>query len=105
MILGGDAPNFVVYEQDEEGIRIVEFKLSFDNYSRFIFIDEAGIMVDTICQYCGWYAQEDFELARKRIIAGDTGASINWRVEGALFTLKVDTESHRPELIVKINVQ
>ena len=95
----------IVYEQDGEGIRIVEFKLSFDNYSRFIFIDEAGIMVDTVCQYCGWYAQEDFDLARKRIIAGDTGASINWRVEGVLFSLKVDPESHRPELIVKINVQ
>ena len=92
----------IVYEQDLDGITILEFKLAFDNYSRFIFYDEAGIMVDTVCEHFGWPSKEDYEIARERIVAGDTGASINWQGEGVLLTLKVDSERHRPELFVKI---
>lgn len=92
----------IVYEQDVDGVTILEFKLAFDNYSRFIFYDEAGIMVDVVCEHLGWPAEKDYEIARKRIIAGDTGASINWQGDGVLLTLKADPERHRPELFVKV---
>ena len=56
-------------------------------------------------EFLGWPSPEDYEIARKRIVAGDTGASINWQGEDVLFTLKADPERHRPELYVKILVQ
>lgn len=95
----------IVYEQDVDGVTILEFKLAFDNYSRFIFYDEAGIMVDTVCEHFGWPSKEDYAVARKRIIAGDDDASINWQGEGVLLTLKAAPESHRPELFVKVKSQ
>lgn len=95
----------VVYKQDRDGVTLLEFKLVFDNDSRLIFIDEASIMVDTVCEYLGWLTREDYENARKRIIAGDTCISINWPKENALFTLKVDQEHHCPELLVKITAK
>lgn len=95
----------ILYERDEDGVMLLEFKLAFDNYSRFIFFDEAGIMVDTVCEYFGWPSQKDYEAARKRIIAGDTGASINWQGEEVLFTLRADPERLRPELFVKTTAQ
>ena len=81
----------------------MEFKLAFDNYSRFIFYDEAGMMVDVVCEHLGGPSKEDYEIARKRIVAGDTGASINWQGENVLLTLKADPERHRPELFVKVS--
>lgn len=92
----------IVYEQNANGVTLLEFKLAFDNYSRFIFYDEAGIMVDTVCAYFGRFSQEDYEVVRKRIVAGDIGASINWQGDGVLLTLKADPERHRPELYIKI---
>ena len=94
----------VVYEYGD-GTKLLEFKLAFDNYSRFIFFDEAGIMVDTICDCFGRPSQEDYELARKRIVSGDTDASINWQGEDVFFTLKADSERHRPELLVVISAK
>lgn len=92
----------IAYEQDEDGVTLLEFKLAFDNYSRFIFYDEAGIMVDAVCEHLGWPSSEEYEIARKRIVAGDIGASINWQGENVLLTLKADPERHRPELFVKV---
>lgn len=55
---------------------LLEFKLAFDNYSRFISYEEAGIMVDVVCNFFWCPSQEDFDIAKKRIIAGDTDADI-----------------------------
>ena len=62
-------------------------------------------MVDTVCEHFGWPSKEDYAVARKRIIAGDDDASINWQGEGVLLTLKAAPESHRPELFVKVKSQ
>ena len=87
---------------DEDDALVLEFKLAFDNYSYFIFYDEAAIMVDAVSDYLGRPLKEDYEKARERIIAGDTGASINWQGEGVLLTLRADPERHRPELFVTV---
>ena len=92
----------IVYKKDNNGITLLEFKLAFDNNSRFIFFDEAGMMVDAVCECFGRPSQEDYEIARRLIVAGDTGTSINWKGEDVLITLKADPELHRPELLVKI---
>lgn len=92
----------IVYKKDNNGITLLEFKLAFDNNSRFIFFDEAGMMVDAVCECFGRPSQEDYEIARRLIVAGDTGTSINWKGEDILITLKADPELHRPELLVKI---
>ncbi len=91
----------VVY--DYEDAMLLEFKLAFDNYSYFIFYDEAAIMVDTVSDYMGRPSGKDYETARKRIISGDLDVSINWDAEDVKFTLRADPERHRPELYVKIN--
>ena len=88
---------------DEDDTLVLEFKLAFDNYSYFIFYDEAAIMVDAVADYLGRPSKEDYEKARKRIVAGDTGASINWQGNGILLTLCADPERHRPELFITIN--
>lgn len=95
----------VVYEQDADGIIRLVFKIAFDNYSRSLFFDEAGIIVDTVCKFFGWPSKEDYEIARKRIAAGDTATLLKWEGEDVVFTLKADPESHRPELYVKIAAQ
>ena len=87
---------------DEDGCTVLEFKLAFDNYSYFIFYDEAAIMVDAVADCFGRPSKEDYEKARERIVAGNTGASINWTGEGVLFTLRADPERHRPELFITI---
>lgn len=81
---------------------LLEFKLAFNNYSRFVFYEEAGIMVDVVCNFLGRPSQEDFDIARKRIIEGDTDASITWNKDNVMFILKADEERHRPELFVEI---
>lgn len=67
-----------------------------------IFYAEAAIMVDAVADYLGRPSKEDYEKATERIVAGDTGASINWTGEGVLFTLRADPERHRPELFITI---
>ena len=42
---------------------LLEFKLAYNNYSRFVFYEEAGIMVDVVCNFLGRPSQEDFEAA------------------------------------------
>lgn len=89
---------------DEDDALVLEFKLAFDNYSYFIFYDEAAIMVDTVADYLGCPSKEDYEKARERVVAGDTGASINWQGKGILLTLRADPERHRPELFVTLSL-
>ncbi len=84
---------------------VLEFKLAFDNYSYFVFYGEAAIMVDAVADCLGRPSKEDYEMARERIIAGETGASINWTGEGVIFTLRADPERHRPELLITINAR
>jgi hypothetical protein len=90
----------VLYYQEDS--TLIEFKLAFDNYSRFLFFDEAGMMVDAVCDYLGRPPKKRYENARKRIIDGDLKASIDWTGEDILFSLRVDSERLRPELFVKI---
>lgn len=87
---------------DEDDALILEFKLAFDNYSYFIFYDEAAIMVDAVTGYLGRPSNEEYEKARERIVAGDTGALIKWQGKGILLTLCADPERHRPELFVTV---
>lgn len=89
---------------DEDDALVLEFKLAFDNYSYFIFYDEAAIMVDAVTDYLGRPLLADYEKARERIVVGDTGASINWQGEGILLTLRADPERHRPELFVTLSL-
>lgn len=87
---------------DGDDARVLEFKLAFDNYSYFIFYDEAAIMVDTVADYFGRPSKEDYEKARERIVAGDTDVSINWQGENVFLTLRADPERHRPELFITV---
>ena len=87
---------------DEDDALVLEFKLAFDNYSYFIFYDEASIMVDAVTGYLGRPSNEEYEKARERIVAGDTGALIKWQGKGLLLTLCADPERHRPELFVTV---
>lgn len=47
-------------------------------------------MVDVACNFLELPSQEDFVIARKRIIAGDTDASIPWKKDNVMFILKAD---------------
>ena len=87
---------------DEDDALVLEFKLAFDNYSYFIFYDEAAIMVDAVVDYFGRPSTGDYENARERIVTGDTSASINWQGDGILLTLRADPERHRPELFITV---
>ena len=87
---------------DQEDYSLIEFKLAFDNFSRFLFFDEAGIMVDAVSDYLGRPPKEEYESIRERIIHGDLGASLSWTGDNLLLTLRADSERFRPELFVKI---
>ena len=91
----------VMYEQ-EDGTLLV-LKLVFQNYSNFIFYEEAEMMIDVVSDYFGRPSSEEYESVRKRIVDGDINAAICWRGDGASFVLMADSENHRPELYVKIN--
>ena len=90
----------IVYEQDDGAL--IEFKLAFDNYSRFIFYGEAGVMVDTVSEYLGLPLNCNYERVRESIVSGDTSASINWPGDGIHLMLRADSERHRPELLISI---
>lgn len=100
--LWGIFTHCIVYDQNDG--KLLEFKLAFDNYSRFIFYDEAGIMVDVVSDYFGRNSIVNYESVRKRIVSGDTETSINWEDENVLYTLKADPERHRPELYIEITI-
>lgn len=91
----------VIHYQDDG--TLLEFKLDFDNYSYFIFYEEAGIITDIVTQYFGRPADDEYQTVRKRIVAGDPNASIVWPGEDVLITYKADSDTHRPELYLKIS--
>ena len=92
----------VFYHYEEKQIIFFQFKLAFDNSSRFIYYDEAGIMIDTVVNYFGREGIKDFDLTRQRMIEGDIDVSFFWQTGKEYVWLKNDPERHRPEIIVAL---
>lgn len=93
----------VVYAHDDE--TLIELKLAFDNYSFFVFYDEARIMVDTVADYLGRPSDAEYETIRQSIVSGNPNAAIHWKGDNIFFTLKADPERHRPELYITVSLQ
>lgn len=93
----------VVYANDDE--TLIELKLAFDNYSFFVFYDEARIMVDTVADYLGRPSDAEYETIRQSIVSGNPNAAIHWKGDNIFFTLKADPERHRPELYITVPIQ
>lgn len=93
----------VVYTHDDE--TLIELKLAFDNYSYFVFYDEARIMVDTVADYLGRPSDAEYETIRQSIVSGNPNAAIHWKGDNIFFTLKADPERHRPELYITVPIQ
>lgn len=90
----------VLYEEDD--YKLLDFRLSFDNYSWFLFIDEARVMLDRVTGYLGKSSLKKYEVKREKMIAGEPGAALYWQTEDIVFALCLDEERHWPELIMKI---
>lgn len=90
----------VVYANDDE--TLIELKLAFDNYSYFVFYDEARIMVDRVADYLGRPTDGDYDAIRQSIVSGNPNAAIHWKGDHIFFTLKADPERHRPELYITV---
>ena len=80
------------------GSTTLQFKLAFDNYSRFLFYDEVGMIVDTITRYFGLEGISDYESLRKKFVEGKTDVTISWRLDKGFVCVKNDEERLRPEL-------
>lgn len=93
----------VVYVNDDE--TLIELKLAFDNYSYFVFYDEARIIVDTVADYLGRPSDAEYETIRQSIVSGNSNAAIHWKGDNIFFTLKADPERHRPELYITVPLQ
>lgn len=93
----------VVYAQDDG--TLIELKLAFDNYSYFVFYDEARIMVDTVADYLGRPSDAEYETIRQSIVSGNSDAAVHWKGNNIFFTLKADPERHRPELYITVPFQ
>lgn len=93
----------VVYDQDDG--TLIELKLAFDNYSYFVFYDEAWIMVDIVADYLGRPSDAEYETIRQSIVSGNSDAAIHWKGDNIFFTLKADPERHRPELYITVPTQ
>jgi len=93
----------VVYANDDE--TLIELKLAFDNYSYFVFYDEARIMVDRVADYLGRPTDGDYDAIRQSIVSGNPNAAIHWKGDHIFFTLKADPERHRPELYINVPTQ
>lgn len=92
----------VLYRNDNSNI--LEFKLAFSNYSRFVYYEEAGIMIDAVVDYLGRPNDVEYDKVRQGIISGDPNASFVWSGEDVQMILKADQETHRPELFVVLRV-
>ena len=93
----------VVYANDND--TLIELKLAFDNYSYFVFYEEASIMVDTVADYLGRPTDGDYDAIRQSIVSGNPNAAILWKGDNIFFTLKADPERHRPELYITVPIQ
>lgn len=81
-----------------DGSSTFQFKLAFDNYSRFLFYDEVGMIVDTITEFFGLEGISDYESLRKKFVEGKTDVTISWRMDNGFVCVKNDEERLRPEL-------
>ena len=111
-------PDFVIYKfsrrflgifthgihyLNSNGSNLIQFKLAFDNYSRFLFYDEVAMIIDTITGYFGLQGISDYDSRRKKLIEGNTDVTISWRFENGFICVKNDEERHRPELYIMLN--
>lgn len=83
---------------NSDGSSLIQFKLAFDNYSRFLFYDEVALILDTITDYFGLQGISDYDSLRKKFIEGDTDVTISWRFDKGFVCVKNDEVRHRPEL-------
>lgn len=81
-----------------DGSSTFQFKLALDNYSRFLFYDEVGMIVDTITRYFGLEGISDYKSLRKKFVEGKTNVTISWRMDKGFVCVKNDEERLRPEL-------
>lgn len=81
-----------------DGSSTFQFKLAFDNYSRFLFYDEVGVIIDTITEFFGLEGISDYESLRKKFVKGRTDVTISWRMDNGVVCVKIDEERLRPEL-------
>lgn len=86
-----------------DGSSTFHFKLVFDNYSRFLFYDEVGMIIDTITEFFGLEGISDYEFLCKKFIEGKTDVTISWRMDNGLVCVKIDEERLRPELFIVFN--
>lgn len=82
---------------------LIQFKLAFSNYSRFLFYDEVGMIIDTITHYFGLEGIGDYKTLRKKFVEGNTDVTISWRLDNGFICVKNDEERCRPELFIKLN--
>lgn len=89
-----------IYYRYSDGSSTLQFKLVFDNYSKFLFYDEVGMVVDTIAQFFGLEGIHDYECLRKKLVEGKTDVTISWRLDKGFVCVKNDEERLRPELFI-----
>lgn len=82
---------------------LLQFKFAFSNYSRFLFCDEVGMIIDTITSNLGLEGINDYKTLRKKFVEGDTEVTISWRFDNGFLCVKNDVERLRPELFIKFN--
>lgn len=87
-----------IHYRYSDGSSMIQLKLAFDNYSRFLFYDEVGGMIDTITDYFGLQGISDYNSSRQRFIKGDTEVTISWRFDNGFICIKNDENRLRPEL-------
>lgn len=83
---------------NSDGSYLIQFKLAFDNYSRFLFYDEVSLILETITDYFGLQGISNYDSLRKKFMEGDTGVTISWRFDNGFVCVKNDEDRHRPEL-------
>jgi len=108
-------PDFVIYKfsrrflgifthgihyLNSNGSNLIQFKLAFENYSRFLFYDEVAMIIDTITDYFGLQGISDYDSLRKKFIEGNTDVAISWRFENGFVCVKNDEERCRPEMYI-----
>lgn len=92
-----------IYYLNTDGSSTLQFKLIFENYSRFLFYDEVAIIMDTITDHFGLQGISNYDSLRKKFIEGDTAVTISWRLDNGFVCVKNDEDRHRPELLFVFN--
>lgn len=89
-----------IYYLNNDGSSMFQFKLAFDNYSRFLFPYEVAMIIDTITDYFGLQGISHYDSLRKRFVEGDTSVTISWRFDQGFVCIKNDQDRQRPELFI-----